>query len=206
MSAALLAAVMSKSPDLSKLGLSSLPDLATLDEPKAHAALDAIVAKLPDASSLTKDDAAKILQEIQKIDLSKIAGVTGGLDLSKLTGLAGLDLAKAQSLANSIVAQAPDLSKDSVAQVLVGLGKADLSKIASPSGVDPSKANGLSGLSQEQIASIADALAASAQQPAQPSLSEADVTAAEDALTKIDPSSLPDLSKVDLSKLGAPPA
>ena len=200
-SAALLVAIMHKSPDLAKLGLSSLPDLAGLDEARAHAAIDALVAKLPQSSNLSKEQVAQILVAIQKLDLSQDADLSD-LDLSKLNGLAGLDMAKADALADAIVAKQADLSKAQVAQVLLALGKIDLTQVSGVAEVKLSLA-GLSELSQDQTEAIAEAIAAQQQQ--QSSLSEADVAAAKDALSKIDPTSLPDLSKVDLSKLGAPP-
>jgi hypothetical protein len=222
-SAALLAAIMCKSSNLSKLDISSLPDLAALDQSQAHAAIDSIVSKLPDASNLTKEDVAQILLAIQKVDLSTDSGVSAGVDLSKPSGLAGLGEEQIDVIAGAIVAKSPDLSKADVVQVLSACGKLDLSKVSGvPAGVDLSKPSGLAGLGEEQIDVIAGAIAAQAQTQSQSqaqsqsqgqgqtqgqqaaALSEADLAAAQDALAKIDPASLPDLSKVDLSKLGAP--
>lgn len=207
LSAALITALLSKSPALAKAGFSALPDLSKADEAQAQAAIEAFIAKLPDASasSLTKEDAAKILQAIQKTDLSKISGLAD-LDLSK-PGQSGLDMAKTEELAEAIVAKQPDLSKESIVLVVNALAKLDLSKVSGAAKVDLSKVAGLSGLSQVQIDAIAGAIAEqAAQEPEQASaLSQEDLATAQEALTKIDPASLPDLSKVDLAKLGAPP-
>jgi hypothetical protein len=267
MSAALLAAVIARSPALAKVNISTLPDLTGLSQARAHAIINAIVAKLAAASStsslssvsrLSREDAARVLLALQRVDLSAVAGLSAGLNLSNLLSVKlglGLDLATAHSLAAAVVAKSPGLSEASVIRVLTVLGKTGLSKIYAEAGLHVSARAGLSRLSRAQIYAIAAAIAAQEQAQAQAepqaqaesssqyaaeekaegqasqyapeeqaedqtssqyaaeeqaegqasSLSEADVAAAQDALTKIDPASLPDLSKVDLSKLGVPP-
>ena len=187
MAAALLVALLDKSPNLVKADLSSLPELSSLNESQARAAMDAFLAKVPSAAKAAEAsnaaDATDASMEsgaftesqvsiesrasvrshtsnLTKEDVARILLAIQKADLTKIAGASNLDTAKTQQLADAIVAKQPDLSKDDVAQVLNTLGKLDASKIAGASDLDLSKVSTLSTLNQAQLDAIAAAIAA----------------------------------------------